>query len=60
MSSHGPHAFYIFIVLNYVKFPAPIVGVNVFFNITYSKGTMVLTPVLTMNPPLKPYGQSTS
>jgi hypothetical protein len=30
MSSQGPQAFYIFIVLNYVKFPAPIVGVNVF------------------------------
>jgi len=32
MSSHGPQAFYIFIVLNYVKFPAPTVGVNAFFN----------------------------
>ncbi len=33
MSSHGSDVFYIFILLNYVKFPAPTVGVNVFFNI---------------------------
>jgi hypothetical protein len=27
----APHVFYIFILLNYVKFPAPTVGVNVLF-----------------------------
>ncbi len=34
MSSHGSDVFYIFILLNYVKFPAPTVGFNVFFLIS--------------------------
>jgi hypothetical protein len=33
MSSHGSHVFYIFILLNYVKFLAPTVGLTFFSNI---------------------------